>query len=86
MATGTYVLVFQDYLTKWLEVFPITAKTVFTANCLVKLVCRHGVPAKIIHDQALEFLFDVLQVTAAVLRVQQLPTLGGHPQMDELSR
>ena len=43
---------------------------------------RHGVPARIIHDKAPEFLSDVLQDTAAILGLQQLPTSGGHPQTD----
>ena len=80
-----YALVFQDYLTKWPEVFPVadrTAKTV--ASCLAELVWRHGVPARIIHDRAAEFLSDVLQDTAAILGVKQLPTSGGHPQTDGL--
>ena len=41
-------------------------------------------PAKIIHDRASEFLSDVLQDTAELLGVQQLPTSGGHPQTDGL--
>ena len=78
-----YALVFQDYLTKWPEVFPVadrTAKTV--AGCLAELVWKHGVPARIIHDRAAEFLSDVLQDTAVILGVKQLPTSGGHPQTD----
>ena len=80
-----YTLVFQDYLTKWPEVFPVadrTAKTV--ASFLAELVWRHGVPSRIIHDRAAEFLSDVLQDTAAILGVKQLPTSGGHPQTDGL--
>ena len=56
-----------------------TAPTV--AKCLAELVWRHGVPTKIIHDRAVEFLSDVLQ---AILRLKQLPTSGGHPQTDDL--
>ena len=42
------------------------------------------VPSKLIHDQAAEFLSDVLQDTAATLGLKQLPTSGGHPQSDGL--
>ena len=45
---------------------------------------RHGVPNKIIHDRAAEFLSDVLQETAKLLGMKQLPTSGGHPQTDGL--
>jgi len=78
-----YALVFQDYLTKWPEVFPVADRTAQTvAGCLAELVWRHGVPARIIHDRAAEFLSDVLQDTAVILGVKQLPTSGGHPQTD----
>ena len=80
-----YALVFQDYLTKWPEVFSVPDRTAPTvAKCLAELVWRHGVPAKIIHDRAAEFLSDVLQDTAAILGLKQLPTSGGHPQTDGL--
>ena len=78
-----YALVFQDYLTKWPEVYPVQDRKAPTvASCLADLVWRHGVPARIIHDRAPEFLSDVLQDTAAILGLQQLPTSGGHPQTD----
>ena len=80
-----YALVFQDYLTKWPEVFPVKDRSATTvATCLAELVWRHGVPAKIIHDRAAEFLSDVLQDTAVILGIKQLPTSGGHPQSDGL--
>lgn len=80
-----YTLVFQDYLTKWPKVFPVKDRTAPTvAKCLAELVWRHGVPSKIIHDRAAEFLSDVLQDTATILGLKQLPTSGGHPQTDGL--
>ena len=80
-----YALVFQDYLTKWPEVFPVPDRAATTvAHCLVELIWRHGVPRKIIHDRAAEFLSDVLQDTAAIMGLSQLPTSGGHPQTDGL--
>lgn len=80
-----YALVFQDYLTKWPEIFAVKDRTAPTvAKCLAELVWRHGVPAKLIHDRAAEFLSDVLQDTAAILGLTQLPTSGGHPQTDGL--
>ena len=37
---------------------------------------------KIIHDRAAEFLSDMVQETAKLLGITQLPTSGGHPQTD----
>ena len=65
-----YALVFPDYLTKWLEVFPFVDRTARTvAACLVKLLSQHDAPAEIIHDRAPEFLLYVIQGTAALLEV-----------------
>ena len=80
-----YALVFQDYLSKWPEVYALSNRRAETvAKCLQDLVWRHGVPNKIVHDRAAEFLADVLQETAELLGVRQLPTSGGHPQTDGL--
>ena len=76
-----YALVFQDYLIKWPKVFVVQDRTATrVAKYLAEVVWRHGVPAKIIHDRAAEFPSDVLQDTAAILGLKQLPTSGGHPQ------
>ena len=39
---------------------------------------------KIIHDRAAKFLSDVLQDTAAIMGLSQLPASRGHPQTDGL--
>ena len=82
-----YTLVFQDYLTKWHEVYPIPDHKAHTvADCLADLIWRHGVPSRIIHDLTPEFLSKILQdtSTAAIFGLQQLPTSGGHLQTDGL--
>lgn len=80
-----YALVFQDYLSKWPEVYALADRKATTvANCLVDLVWKHGVPNKIIHDRTPEFLSEV-QDTAELLGISLLPTSGGHPQMDGLN-
>ena len=76
---------FQDYLSKWPEVYALADRKATTvARCLMDLVWKHGVPNKIIHDRAPEFLSEVLQETAELLGISQLPTSGGHPQTDGL--
>ena len=80
-----YALVFQDYMTKWPEVYAVADRKATTvAHCLADFIWKHGVPVEIIHDRAAEFLSDILQETAQVLGVTQLPTSGGHPQTDGL--
>ena len=80
-----YALVIQDYLTKWPEVYALSYRKAETvAKCLLDVVWKHGVPNKIIHDRAAEFRSEVLQETAELLGLNQLPTSGGHPQTDGL--
>ena len=80
-----FALVFQDYLSKWPEVYAVANRTASTvAKCLADLIYRHGVPSTIIHDRAPKFLSDILQDTAFILGVKQLPTSPAHPQCDGL--
>ena len=44
-AGNCYALVFQDYLTKWPEVYTVNNRRAETvAGCLLDLIWRHGVP------------------------------------------
>ena len=77
-----YALVFHDYLSKWPKVHAFSNRRAETATkCLQDLVWRHGVPNQIVHDRATEFLADVLQETAGLLGVRQLPTSGAIPKL-----
>ena len=57
-----YVVVFLDYLTKWVEAFPVTdqhAETV--ARLLVEeVICRHGAPERLLSDRGANFLSDLM--------------------------
>ena len=78
-----YALVLQHYLTKWPEVYPVADRAApIVAKCLADFIWKDGVPMKIIHDRAAEFLSDIVQETATLLGISQLPTSGGHPQTD----
>ena len=65
--------------------YPVADRTSSTvARCLADLIYRHGVPTTIIHDRASKFLSDVLQDTAFISGIKQLPTTPGHLQCDRL--
>ena len=75
-----YALVLQDYLSTWPEMYPVKDRKVETvARCLLDLMWRHGVPARLIHDHAAEFLSEILQDAVKLMGLEQLPTSGGHP-------
>ena len=51
-----YILVFTEYLTKWVDAYAVKNKEAHTIlNCFVQFVCAHGVPEELITDQGREF-------------------------------
>ena len=47
-----YIVVFADYLTKWVEAYPTTNQTSETITTLLidHIVCRLGVPAELLSE------------------------------------
>ena len=81
-----YVVVFADYLTKWVEAFPVPDQTAETiARLLVeKIVCIHGVPEQLLSDRGPNFLSDLVLEVCSLLGIEKLNTSGYHPQTDGL--
>ena len=48
-----YLVVFLDYLTKWVEAYPIPDQQAETIACLLveNIICRHGVPEELLSDR-----------------------------------
>ena len=69
----------MDYFTKWPEVFAIANQTDETiAHVLVEVICRHGVPAKLLSDQGANFLSDLLQEVHLLLGIKKVNTSAYH--------
>ena len=82
---NNHVIVFVDYLTKWLEVFPAenqTSKTI--ANLLViEVICRHGIPEQLLSDCGTNLLLGVMKDVYSLTGIQKINTTASHPrQMD----
>ena len=58
-----YAVVFQDYLTKWVEAFAVPNQTAETiAKLLVEeIFCRRGAPEHLLSDRGANFLSDLVQ-------------------------
>ena len=58
-----YAIVFVDYLTKWVEVFPTPDHSVLTVAKLlvIKIISRRGVPRELLSDRGAAFLSKLLQ-------------------------
>lgn len=81
-----YVVCFVDYLTKWVEAFPMADQKADTiARILVEqVVCRHGVPEQLLSDRGTNFLSELIKGVCDVLGIKKINTSGYHPQTDGL--
>ena len=81
-----YIVVFMDYLTKWVEAFPTSDQQASTiARLLVEhIICRHGVPEELLSDCGSNFLSDLVLELCSLLGVKKINTSGYHPQTDGL--
>ena len=81
-----YVVVFADYLTKWVEAFPTSDQKAETiAKLFVEsVVSRHGVPEELLSDRGPNFLSELIQEICNLLGVKKINTSGYHPQCDGL--
>ena len=81
-----YVLVFIDYLTKWVEAFPLRDQTALTiARTLVeKVITVHGVPREILSDRGANFLSNLMAELYKLLGTRKVNTTAYHPKTDGL--
>ena len=81
-----YVIVFMDYLTKWVEAFPTADQQATTvAELMIEhIVCRHGVPEELLSDRGTNFLSDIMMKLCSLLGIKKINTSGYHPQTDGL--
>ena len=77
---------FLDYLTKWVEAYPVPDQQADTvARLLVEnIVCRHGVPEELLSDHGANFLSDLILKMCSLVGVKKVNTSGYHPQTDGL--
>ena len=78
-----YAIVFIDYLTKWVEVFPTADQSALTiAHLLVEeIISRHGVPKELLSDRGAAFLSNEIYL---LMGIHKVSTTAYHPQTDGL--
>ena len=81
-----YVIVFVDYLIKWVEAFPAEDQTSETiANLLVnEVICRHGVLIQLLSDRGTNLLSGVMKDVYSLTGIQKINTTASHFQTDGL--
>jgi hypothetical protein len=76
----------MDYLTKWVEAFPMSDQQASTiARLLVEhIICRHGVPEELLSDRGTNFLSDLMLELCSLTGMKKINMSGYHPQTDGL--
>ncbi|PKU70148.1 hypothetical protein MA16_Dca010268 [Dendrobium catenatum] len=71
-----------DYFTKWVEVEPLAKITEVNAKQFLwkNIICRFGIPAKVIIDNGTQFTGKVFTTFCKDLHIQLVYTAVAHPQ------
>ena len=78
-----YLLVIQDYFTKWAEAIPLPNQTaVVITTELVKLFSTLGIPEILHSDQGRSFESTLLKQTLDAFGINKTRTTAYHPQED----
>lgn len=78
-----YLLVIQDYFTKWAEAIPMPDQTAARITTeLVKLFSQTGIPEVLHSDQGRNFESTILRETLEVFGINKSRTTAYHPQGD----
>lgn len=78
----TYILTFQDLLTKYSLAVPLRSPTAIeTADALInRFICRFGSPKMILTDQGSNFVNSLIKQIARKFRITHFRTTAFHPQ------
>lgn len=83
-----WVLVVEDVCSRWVELFPLENAT--SAECAQMLVnevfLRYGVPRRLISDNGVQFVSEVMQQVCHVLGISQALTPFYHPEANPIER
>ena len=79
-----YILVVQDYFTKWVECFSMANMEAGTVAKIVveEVVTKFGIPNKIHSDQGRQFESELFKEMCKLLQIEKTRTTAYHPQSD----
>lgn len=87
-AGNNYLLVFVDYYSRWVELFPLRRATAETVSQVLirDILTRWGVPDYILSDRGSQFISLVFEETCKKWNLKQKKTTPYHPQTNLTER
>ncbi|ETP00315.1 hypothetical protein F441_22269 [Phytophthora nicotianae CJ01A1] len=81
-----YILVFVDYLTRWVEAFAVASlDTISFVNTMIEgVICRHGVLERLLSDKGSNFTSNLARSLYETLGIKKLYGAAYHPQTQGL--
>ncbi|KAH9099595.1 hypothetical protein Ae201684P_018608 [Aphanomyces euteiches] len=81
-----YILVFGDYFTRWIEAFPVPdlKTSTFTGTLIDEVLCRFGVPNRLLSDRGSNFISELAETMYTTLGIHKLTSAPYHPQSQGL--
>ena len=81
-----YLLVVQDYFTKWPEPIPIPDQTAARITKeMDKLFCMYGIPDIVHSDQGWDFVSTIFRQTLEAFGIKKSHTTAYHPERDGMA-
>jgi hypothetical protein len=79
---NTYILTFQDKLSKFLVAIPLQKQDAETVarEYVMHIILKLGIPNKILTDQGSNFLSEVFKNSCKMLKIKKLQTTPFHPE------
>lgn len=83
-----WILIVEDVCSRWIELFALQNATGFEcAKTLISEVfLRYGVPRRVLSDNGVQFISDVMQQVCHVFGISQTLTPKYHPQANPVER
>ena len=85
-AGNSYILVIGDYLTRWMEAYPIPNQEATTVARILtnELFYRFSLPEQLHTDQGRQFESELISEICRLLKIRKTRTTPYHPQCDGL--
>ena len=82
----TKLLVFTDYLTRWVEAVPVEADNAEVAarEFFDRIICRFGCPHELLSDRGPSFTSKLMKEVAKIMQVEKTYITPLHPQANGL--